>query len=180
MDDDLKLSFRPALTERKWIAMEDEHFKLGLEALLSTNMDIPYMGWRERQFSDSHQDEYEDNARFIHVFSFYSQFFERNRQFRYRATEQRFMTDLRMLLSLLSAGVRTRAWMRYCHDDVPDSKGGCSTMRTVEAYNESAIQLYREFPDVVKLRQKTNWGDVRIGTTISWSKAFKEGGKAQA
>jgi len=173
MDDDLKLSYRPELTEKKWLPMNNEHFEEGIDKLLTTTYDIPYMGWRERQYSDKHITEYEDNARFIHVFGFYSEFFKNNSKFRYRNSEQKFMTDFRMLLTLLTNGVRTRAWMRYCHDDIPDAEGGCSVMRTVEEYNQSAITLCRDFPDIVTLRQKTNWNDVRLSPTIHWKRAFK-------
>jgi len=173
MDDDLKLSYRRELKNAIWEPMTFQEFNEGMARLLETYDSIPYMGWRERQFSDGHTEEYEDNARFIHVFGFYSAFFEAHLEYRYRNTEQRFMTDLKMLLSLLVNGVRTRAWMRFCHDDIPDAPGGCSVMRSIEAYNDSAVLLHKTFPDLVALRQKTNWGDARIGTIISWRKALK-------
>lgn len=171
MDDDLKLAYRPDLEVAEWKPFTEEIFDAAMATLLTTSMDIPYMGLRERQFSDAKKTEYEDGSRFIHIFSFYAPFFIQHPEYRYRNTDQRFMTDLKMLLTLLTNGVTTRTWNRYVHDDVPDADGGCSTMRTVEGYNESAIQLYRAFPDFVSLRQKTNWGDTRIGTMISWKKA---------
>lgn len=171
MDDDLKLAYRPSLEVRKWEPMTADTFNLAMDCLMTTSWETPYMGLRERQFSDQRKNEHDDGTRFIHVFSFYGPFFRARTDFRYRNTEQRFMTDLKMLLSLLVAGINTRTWNRFVHDDIPDAEGGCSTMRTIEGYNESAIQLYKQFPEFVTLRQKTNWGDVRIGTTIAWAKA---------
>lgn len=58
-----------------------------------------------------------------------------------------------------------------------NAEGGCETYRTIDSHNKSMIQLQKEFPRFVRLREKTTktgpWkGQMKLAATIYWKKAY--------
>lgn len=174
MDDDLKMAYRPTL-ENIYTPLNEERWYEFIDRLSEVSCDIPIMSGIARQFSQEKKKEYADNARVNQLYALHLPTFRQHPELRFaRYSGMKFMTDYFFVLSSLQAGIRNRVWNRFTRDDVPDAKGGCSEFRTVEEHSASAVQLCKHFPGLVTLRQKTNWGDVRIGVTIRWSKAYKE------
>ncbi len=88
--------------------------------------------------------------------------------------------DYYISLQLLVAGHKNRVSLRWRVDPgTTQSKGGCSTQRTLDIHNKSLEQLREKFPAFVQLREKVaassgEWsGKKKLAATISWSKAFK-------
>lgn len=90
------------------------------------------------------------------------------------------MEDLNVTLQLLKAGypnVLSLEW-RVSHS-ASNAPGGCSTWRTVEIHNASAISLSQIHKPFVKLRRAdTLWKgqtEHRLEVTVQWRKAMEAG-----
>ena len=59
------------------------------------------------------------------------------------------------------------------------SKGGCSTFRSLDLHNESMKQLQQKFPSFVKLKEKIaknsgEWSNkIKLAAIIQWKKAYQ-------
>ncbi len=83
-------------------------------------------------------------------------------------------------LQLLSMGYQNKVSLKYrTNPSATQSKGGCSSFRTLDVHNESMKQLKNKFPEYVELREKVTknsgeWsGKPRLAATISWKKAYQ-------
>ena len=88
--------------------------------------------------------------------------------------------DYYVTLQLLTMGYQNRVSLKYRVDpNVTQSKGGCSSFRTLDLHNKCMKELQRKFPQFVELREKVTknsgeWsGQPRLAATISWKKAYQ-------
>jgi hypothetical protein len=89
--------------------------------------------------------------------------------------------DFDLTLQLLSKGYQNFTLTDYIVSEKSYAKGGCDLYRTLEYHNESCRKLQKQWPEYVKLREKTlktpkAWkGKIQLKTTIQWKKAIKYG-----
>ena len=83
-------------------------------------------------------------------------------------------------LQLLTMGYQNKVSLKYrTNPSATQSKGGCSTFRTLDIHNESMKKLKEKFSEFVELREKITknsgeWsGKPRLAATISWKKAYQ-------
>ena len=83
-------------------------------------------------------------------------------------------------LQCLTMGYQNKVSLKYrTNPSATQSKGGCSTFRTLDIHNESMKKLKEKFPEFVELREKITknsgeWsGKPRLAATISWKKAYQ-------
>jgi len=93
------------------------------------------------------------------------------------------MEDFDVNLQILRAGgsILVSYWFSQ-GQRMTNEDGGCSTYRSHEVHEASAIRLNELHPNFVTLRQKSNKTDqegfgTRTEVTIAWKNAFKEGQK---
>ena len=77
-------------------------------------------------------------------------------------------------------GYQNRVSLKYRVDpNITQSKGGCSSFRTLDLHNKCMKELQRKFPQFVELREKVTKnsgersGQSRLAATISWKKAYQ-------
>jgi len=174
MDDDLTFAYRPFMGTASPVRMTENAWNDMMQLLMLSDKSCPLSGIPQRGFVTSKQEELDINAPLYGVFGVSVEFFGEHTDYRFCNTGAIHMPDRALVLKLLQNGYTTRVYNRYCTNDVADTSGGCSLNRTAKDHSASAIALKREYPDLVDLTTKTNLGDVRIGTRVQWSKAFKE------
>lgn len=103
---------------------------------------------------------------------------------KYLSQEQRFMDwstkeDFAVHISLIKKGYNTITNFHYSFDKTSgaNTKGGCSSYRTLDNSNRAAEKLQEAFPDIVKIRSKVrkNWhgefeGVESEDVIIQWNK----------
>jgi hypothetical protein len=93
------------------------------------------------------------------------------------------MEDFDVNLQLLRAGHSSAVSFYWAQGQrMTNEAGGCSTYRSHEVHEASAMRLAELHPGLVRLRQKENKTDregfgTRTEVTISWKKAYEEGQK---
>lgn len=102
-----------------------------------------------------------------------------NRKF----SDVKLKEDFYILLHFLTNGIPNIVSYKFAFGKCKgaNSKGGCSTYRTVEESNKSAYILQNYFPDFVRLTDKKtkswggDFGDKSLDVVISWKKAYEFG-----
>lgn len=174
MDDDLKLAVHDLTkTKANYYTMDESMFKLMILDLLHyTDESNILTGITARQFSNVRTTTLTRNNRIIQLYCMHMPTIAaQGFHFTYGAP---FITDYYFVLSMLVKGYTNIILNEYTRDDKANAPGGCSEMRTVENQNKSAVMLYKQFPEVVRLVQKNNgtWTEPRINPIVSWKKAY--------
>ena len=174
MDDDLKLAIHDLnKTKANYYTMDHNMFHMMIMDLLGHTDEYNILtGITARQFSNVRTTPVTENNRIIQLYCMYIPTIIREGfKFTYGAP---FITDYYFVLSMLVKGYTNKVLNSYTRDDKANAPGGCSEMRTVENQNKSAVMLYKQFPEVVRLVQKNNgtWTEPRINPIVSWKKAF--------
>ena len=88
--------------------------------------------------------------------------------------------DYYVTLQLLTMGYQNKISLKYRVDPhETQSKGGCSTFRSLDLHNDSMKQLQQKFPSFVKLKEKVaknsgEWSNkVKLAAVIQWKKAYQ-------
>jgi len=83
-------------------------------------------------------------------------------------------------LQLLTMGFQNKISLKYrTNSSATQTKGGCSSFRTLDMHNECMKKLKEKFPNFVELREKVTknsgeWSNKpRLAATIFWKKAYK-------
>ena len=99
-----------------------------------------------------------------------------------RYDSMQLMEDYYVTLKLFLKGIGNAVIVDWTWDQrgASGAKGGCSTYRNAELQEQQARKLSEEFPDHVKLVEKTTktgWEGMktRWDVKVSWRKAFKDG-----
>lgn len=176
-DDDLRLTFRKDLTVNKLtkMSLDEEQCERMIAYLLDSSNEAPLKGIIKRGFCMNFQEPEIVDVQINAMFGFFSPFFLNHPEMRFTTGNICHMPDRQLCLSLLTHGHHTRASCEFCFDDTPNAEGGCSLVRTPEGHSQSAMDLAKMFPGLVSLTQKTNLGDVRIGTVVNWKRAAEIG-----
>ena len=85
--------------------------------------------------------------------------------------------DMHVSLSLIEQGHACVVSHHYMFSQTTNSKGGCSTYRTLESQNANALVFQSHHPKYVKLRKERYsklWKGMKIGVIVSWKKAFAD------
>jgi hypothetical protein len=88
--------------------------------------------------------------------------------------------DYYVNLQLLTRGYQNKVSLKYrTNPSATQSKGGCSSFRTLDVHNDNMKLLREKFPNFVQLREKITkssgeWSNKpRLAATISWKKAYQ-------
>ena len=88
--------------------------------------------------------------------------------------------DYYVTLQLLTMGYQNKISLKYRVDPhETQSKGGCSTFRSLDVHNDAMKQLQQKFPSFVKLKEKVaknsgEWSNkVKLAAVIQWKKAYQ-------
>ncbi len=176
IDDDIRFAVHELKAEKTtYHPMSKEEFhSMIMDLLEASSPELPLAGIQARQFSNNKLSKFEYNTRIIQLQALHiPTIISEGVTFTYEAP---FISDYNFALELLTRGYRNIVLNKYTRDDKPNEKGGCSEYRTAELQSASAVALYKKFPDVVRLVQKTNgsWKTPRINPVVSWKKAYKE------
>ena len=174
VDDDLVIAYRPDLTTSKGEGVTQVQFDLMMDNLMNRSNDIPIAGIIPRGFSHAFTSPEVHNKTIAGLTCLHVPFFKDNSQYRYFNEKVRHMGDRYMCLNTLTHGIQNVAFANFTHDSIINTEGGCSVRRTNQNHSESALNMARMFPDLVKLKVKTNLGDTRLDLHIDWLKAYKE------
>ena len=168
MDDDLRLDVKS--DSRTYIRMSSERtdFSEMITELLSyCSEEYPVTGITARQFSMDKIKKYDINTRIIQIMCFYLPVIEKH-NLKFTGLNVLCMSDYYMVLSLLQLGYKNLCLNTYCRDDHAQTSGGCAIYRTAEVHSQSAVALYKRFPELVTLYQKDTgtWKESRINVRI--------------
>jgi len=169
-DDDLSLACKDSVSSslRK---LEDKDWDR-LQAYLETSdYDTPVKAPSFRGFNSAKITPVERDTQVTGFFSLYMPFF-RESNICFCGTKAVHMPDRHFILALLYAGKHVEVTNMFVHNDKANTKGGCSVNRSQVDHSTSALELARQYPEVVSVKVKTNLGDTRVATTILWKKAF--------
>jgi len=89
--------------------------------------------------------------------------------------------DFDVTLQLLTRGIKNRISTKYMVSPAEtNADGGCSVWRTLEVHNQSQLELAKQWPDFVKVKEKEvksgSWkGQTKLSTVIQFKKAYKYG-----
>jgi hypothetical protein len=95
------------------------------------------------------------------------------------------MEDFHMTLQLMKAGFNNRVSLEWrCTMGTSNATGGCSTWRTLERHNASALRLKELHSEYVKVVEKPAWegmeGATRQDVVISWRNAVGHNARVKA
>lgn len=173
IDDDLKFATRSL--ENKYTTFDDEGQCFGqmiINMMSRCDEYYPIVGITARQFSNN-KPLFSEDTRIIQLFCFHMPTIRKEDMW-FGNSGMTFMSDYYFTLSMLQRGYHNLVLNTYTRDERAQAPGGCSEYRTVELYNESAKELYRKFPGLVRLEWKENgaWKEPRLTPHISWRKAY--------
>lgn len=177
MDDDLKFAIHYYQEQKtRYSPLTPEEFREMINDLIKyTDSNNPLTGISARQFSNTKHEYLYHNAQIIQLHCIHVPTVMDNDIHFYFGVP--YFEDSYFLLRLLTSGFSNVVLNKYVRDDIPNEKGGCSVKRTAELHSKSAVALYRLFPNVMQLVQKSNgsWKDPRINGRFQWKKAYRIG-----
>lgn len=174
IDDDVNFAIHDLNKKKANYYTMDENMYADMifELLNHTDEENALTGITARQFSNNRMNQVDTNGRIIQVSCMHIPTIEREGfHFTYGAP---YCSDYFFVLSMLTQGFGNKILNTYTRDDNANEAGGCSVKRTADLQNKSAVALYKLFPEVVSLHQKSNgtWKEPRINPHIQWKKAF--------
>lgn len=179
LDDDMYFSYRPIPDMGGAGCLERIQALEPLFNWISTQLDNGYMhgGISARQGNQNIERESADCIRVNNA-----HFFDRDMYLneRIRFDQLPVMEDFHVTLTLLLRGYPNRVAYHYCWSQRGSgTKGGCSLYRTAEVQTLASRLLYKEFPEYVRLVQKTSDSQsgvmaARDDVNISWLKAWAD------
>ncbi len=175
IDDDIDIAYKPTPNKYITITDQDDYFNDMIDDLLvQCSPQTPIVGISARQFSQDKKG-LSFNTRVIQVFCLYLSIIKKE-NFHFVDAGFPYMTDYFFILTFLQKGYQNVCINWFTRDDDSQTPGGCSIKRTVKNQSESAVALYRKFPDIVSLYVKTTgtWKEDRVNVRIKWRKAYVE------
>lgn len=117
-------------------------------------------------------------SRMMHVLGYSPSFIiENGCSFLKGVTKDFSMDDFHMTLQLLRKGEKNIvSLINRISPSASNSKGGASLWRTLESHNKSAMQLKKNHPEFVTVKEKHGWQGMegkRLDVIIQWKKAYE-------
>lgn len=176
MDDDV-LFYKKKKDNKLIRASKSQLLKMFL--MLSNwlkDKNIGQVGISFRAFNNFESESYKEIQQVYSIFGFNKELFKK---LSLRCDNAPFMEDTQITLGLISKGFKNRITYEFAVNQVAGSKGGCSTYRTSEKQETSAISMNKLFPRYTKIinrkpkekKDKLHSYDIKI----FWSRAYKEG-----
>jgi len=175
LDDDIRFAIRPYLSGVYRTSTKETFEKMINEVIAICDNEYPITGIVARQFSNNFNMLYRENQRIIQLMCIHIPTIKKDRVY-FNALNLSCMSDYYFVLSYLKKGYKNKVITMYTRDDKMQTEGGCSVYRTPKMVSNSAIKLYRAFPDCVTLAYKNTgtWKEERIDVKMQWKKAFNK------
>lgn len=187
IEDDQRLDMR-ANDKGNYCKMDnvDEEFPKALALVKTVDMEAPMASFLPRLFCVGKSQTYAYmNADWTQVTMYYSPFFLRHPEYRYKFGPK-YMEDYSFGLKLATAGYGIMIFTDYVKQDVligtrceeTPEHGGCNALgRKTEELDKCALEISQQYPEYatayVKIRPST-WGDKpTLGLRTAWSKLAK-------
>lgn len=175
IDDDLRFATRSQDDPTKFHgAYPDEIYEAFREISQILSPEIPHVGMASREGGNRNTEYHTHNTRILRVLGYDAITLK---TYGIRFDRVPVMEDFDVALQLLRAGLPNRCINWIVHDQKgSNTKGGCSTYRSMAVQAEAAHKLKELHPDFVSVVQKTTstaWGgQTRTDVTIQWKKAY--------
>jgi len=175
LDDDIRFAIRPNLDNKYYDQTKEIFEKMIKEVISICDNEYPITGITTRQFSNNLNTRYRENAKIIQLMCMHISTISKDRIY-FNALDLSCMSDYYFVLSYLKKGYKNKIITIYTRDDKMQTEGGCSIYRTPKMVSNSAVKLYKAFPDCVTLAYKNTgtWKEERIDVKMQWKKAFNK------
>jgi len=182
IDDDIVLYMRDETVSSNYrskfdvVKHKDIWNRVLLESICLCNPKYPITGLPLKQSSNSAKYTFEKNKQLLHMQCYHVPTIIKE-SINHNDLGTMFMSDRYIQMEMMSRGYNTLANYRFCIDDTgTNTKGGCSITRNPKEQSDSAIELHKRFPGIVKLKTKYDghWREPRLDCNIFLKKFLKK------